>query len=97
MVGGEALPAELAAYWRRLAPGTEVVNEYGPTETVVGVRRAPGAAGSGGGAERSDRQADRGTRVYVLDEGSGRRRSACPGSCTWAGRGWRAVTWGGRS
>ncbi|MET0395341.1 MAG: amino acid adenylation domain-containing protein, partial [Longimicrobiaceae bacterium] len=43
VVGGEALPAELAAYWRRVAPDTALVNEYGPTETVVGcsVYRVP--------------------------------------------------------
>jgi amino acid adenylation domain-containing protein/FkbM family methyltransferase/non-ribosomal peptide synthase protein (TIGR01720 family) len=33
VVGGEALPAELASFWRAHAP---LVNEYGPTETVVG-------------------------------------------------------------
>ncbi|MCE9567896.1 MAG: amino acid adenylation domain-containing protein [Planctomycetes bacterium] len=36
VVGGEALPAAAAAWWRRHAPQTRVVNEYGPTETVVG-------------------------------------------------------------
>ncbi|MEW5930904.1 MAG: amino acid adenylation domain-containing protein, partial [Gemmatimonadota bacterium] len=43
VVGGEALPAEVAAYWRRVAPETALVNEYGPTETVVGcsVYRVP--------------------------------------------------------
>ncbi|MEW5928283.1 MAG: amino acid adenylation domain-containing protein [Gemmatimonadota bacterium] len=36
VVGGEALPAETVALWREIAPGAVVVNEYGPTETVVG-------------------------------------------------------------
>jgi amino acid adenylation domain-containing protein len=36
VVGGEALPAPTAAHWRRHAPGTRLINEYGPTETVVG-------------------------------------------------------------
>ncbi|HEX8276908.1 MAG TPA: amino acid adenylation domain-containing protein [Longimicrobiaceae bacterium] len=36
VVGGEALPAETVAMWREIAPGAVVVNEYGPTETVVG-------------------------------------------------------------
>jgi amino acid adenylation domain-containing protein len=36
IVGGEALYAESLTYWKRQHPATRVVNEYGPTETVVG-------------------------------------------------------------
>jgi amino acid adenylation domain-containing protein len=36
VVGGEVLEGELVEWWRRRAPGLRVVNEYGPTETVVG-------------------------------------------------------------
>jgi amino acid adenylation domain-containing protein len=36
VVGGEALPARTAAHWRQHAPGTRLINEYGPTETIVG-------------------------------------------------------------
>ncbi|WP_198299668.1 non-ribosomal peptide synthetase [Tumebacillus avium] len=36
VIGGEALPADLLAVWREHAPETLLVNEYGPTETVVG-------------------------------------------------------------
>jgi acyl-CoA synthetase (AMP-forming)/AMP-acid ligase II len=35
IVGGEALRAEALARWRRLAPDTVIVNEYGPTEATV--------------------------------------------------------------
>src|SRR5262249_24021119 len=35
VVGGEQLTAEHVAFWRANAPGTRIVNEYGPTETVV--------------------------------------------------------------
>jgi len=36
VVGGEALPAATVARWRRVSPHARIVNEYGPTETVVG-------------------------------------------------------------
>ncbi len=36
VIGGEALLAEQVAFWRTHAPNTRLVNEYGPTETVVG-------------------------------------------------------------
>ncbi|AKJ01545.1 amino acid adenylation domain-containing protein [Archangium gephyra] len=36
VIGGEALSAESLAFWRRHAPQTRLINEYGPTETVVG-------------------------------------------------------------
>ncbi|MBW8875033.1 MAG: non-ribosomal peptide synthase/polyketide synthase [Acidobacteria bacterium] len=36
VIGGEALHAESLDVWRRHSPGTRLINEYGPTETVVG-------------------------------------------------------------
>ena len=36
IVGGEALWNETVDFWRTHAPETRVINEYGPTETVVG-------------------------------------------------------------
>ena len=36
IVGGEALLGESLRFWQENAPDTVVVNEYGPTETVVG-------------------------------------------------------------
>ncbi len=36
VIGGEALTNEALAYWRSQAPQTRLINEYGPTETVVG-------------------------------------------------------------
>ncbi|RKG88709.1 amino acid adenylation domain-containing protein, partial [Corallococcus terminator] len=36
VVGGEALTVAAVAFWRERAPATRIINEYGPTETVVG-------------------------------------------------------------
>ena len=36
VIGGENLLAEKLRLWRAFAPGTRLINEYGPTETVVG-------------------------------------------------------------
>jgi amino acid adenylation domain-containing protein len=36
IVGGEALTKRDISYWQHASPETTIVNEYGPTETVVG-------------------------------------------------------------
>ena len=36
IIGGEALTVDRLAFWRRFAPEVRLINEYGPTETVVG-------------------------------------------------------------
>jgi natural product biosynthesis luciferase-like monooxygenase protein/amino acid adenylation domain-containing protein len=36
VIGGEALNGEQVSFWRTNAPRTRLINEYGPTETVVG-------------------------------------------------------------
>ncbi|MFL6257210.1 MAG: non-ribosomal peptide synthetase, partial [Pyrinomonadaceae bacterium] len=36
VIGGEALLGDSLSFWREHAPGTRLINEYGPTETVVG-------------------------------------------------------------
>ena len=45
VVGGEALPGAYVRDWLADAPGTVIVNEYGPTETVVGCCVYPLGAG----------------------------------------------------
>jgi amino acid adenylation domain-containing protein len=36
IIGGEALSGKSVSFWRESAPLTKLINEYGPTETVVG-------------------------------------------------------------
>ncbi|BAZ30180.1 non-ribosomal peptide synthase [Cylindrospermum sp. NIES-4074] len=36
IIGGEALLGKNLSFWRNYAPDTRLINEYGPTETVVG-------------------------------------------------------------
>ena len=36
VIGGEALPPSTVELWRTIWPQTRLINEYGPTETVVG-------------------------------------------------------------
>ena len=36
VIGGEALRGDMLTFWHQHAPATRLINEYGPTETVVG-------------------------------------------------------------
>ncbi|HEX8191019.1 MAG TPA: amino acid adenylation domain-containing protein [Pyrinomonadaceae bacterium] len=68
VIGGEALHGEALQFWREHAPETRVVNEYGPTETVVGCcvyEVAAGCAPSGGPVPIGRPIAN--TQLYVLD------------------------------
>jgi len=46
IVGGEALPPQSLTFWKQHAPDLHIINEYGPTEAVVGccVYDAPASA-----------------------------------------------------
>jgi non-ribosomal peptide synthetase component F len=67
VIGGETLLGESVAFWQEHSPDTVVVNEYGPTETVVGCcvyfvpreRRFAGAVPIGRPIAN--------TQLYVLD------------------------------
>ncbi len=67
IIGGESLMAEQVEFWRLWAPETRLVNEYGPTETVVGccVYQVPSDAPRAGPIPIGRPIAN--TRVYVLD------------------------------
>jgi amino acid adenylation domain-containing protein len=67
VVGGEALTWAHVAPWRAHAPGTRILNEYGPTETVVGccVYELPVDAPAEGVIPMGRPIAN--TRLYVLD------------------------------
>jgi amino acid adenylation domain-containing protein len=65
VIGGEALSWESLAFWQQHAPATRLINEYGPTETVVGccVYEAPCEAGRSGPVPIGRPIAN--TRLYV--------------------------------
>ncbi|MFD9359437.1 amino acid adenylation domain-containing protein [Streptomyces sp. NPDC060031] len=76
VVGGEEMKPEMVAGWRRAAPGARIINEYGPTETVVGcvvhdaTATATGTADTAaGGAPVPIGRPITNTEVYVLDAG----------------------------
>ncbi|MEU2156436.1 amino acid adenylation domain-containing protein, partial [Streptomyces sp. NPDC019396] len=89
VVGGEALPPGLVRRLFTIAPDARVVNEYGPTETVVGCCVASTVA--------SDELGDRpglaigrpigGTRLYVVDEWLERVPVGVPGELLVGGAG----------
>jgi acyl-coenzyme A synthetase/AMP-(fatty) acid ligase/acyl carrier protein len=69
VVGGEALSAGPVRGWLERTPGSVVVNEYGPTETVVGCCVFRVAAGQRLVGERVPiGRPIANTRLYVLDE-----------------------------
>jgi amino acid adenylation domain-containing protein len=68
VIGGEALHGEALQFWREHAPETRIVNEYGPTETVVGCcvyEVAAGHAPSHGAVPIGRPIAN--TQLYLLD------------------------------
>ncbi len=68
IIGGENLLAESITFWQDVAPDTILVNEYGPTETVVGccVYQVPVGKHFSGSVPIGKPIAN--TQLYILDQ-----------------------------
>ncbi|MDZ8023961.1 MAG: amino acid adenylation domain-containing protein [Nostoc sp. DedQUE11] len=68
IIGGENLLTESISFWKKFAPNTMLVNEYGPTETVVGccIYRVPKDEIESSSVPIGQPIAN--TQLYVLDE-----------------------------
>lgn len=67
VVGGESLPAATVRLWRQLQPDVRIVNEYGPTETVVGCCVYDVPPGLPQGSVVPIGRAIANMRLYILD------------------------------
>ncbi|GGU27560.1 amino acid adenylation domain-containing protein [Lentzea flava] len=68
VVGGEALSGQALRAWTEHAPDTLVVNEYGPTETVVGCCVHEVTAGAAPPGQVPIGRPIANTRLHVLDD-----------------------------
>lgn len=68
IIGGENLTSQHIAFWQEFAPDTMLVNEYGPTETVVGccIYQIPSDRHQSGSIPIGQPIAN--TQLYVLDK-----------------------------
>jgi amino acid adenylation domain-containing protein len=76
VIGGEDLKAECLAPWRKHAPGVRLINEYGPTETVVGCSIYEVQPGDPTTGSIPIGKPIANTRLHVLDKN---RRPVMPG------------------
>ena len=71
VVGGEAMPYSAVEIWREVAPAARCINEYGPTETVVGCTIFDVPPGAHDFVDVPIGRPIDNTRIYILD---GQRR-----------------------
>jgi amino acid adenylation domain-containing protein len=67
IIGGEALRGESLTFWRTHAPDTRLINEYGPTETVVGCCIYEVLAGASVSGAVPIGRPIANTQLYILD------------------------------
>ncbi|MCS0463866.1 AMP-binding protein, partial [Rhizobium favelukesii] len=67
IIGGEALSHSIIELWRRIQPTARMVNEYGPTETIVGCLSYEVPTGPAVSANVPIGRPIANTRVYLLD------------------------------
>lgn len=67
IIGGESLPSDLLTVWQQQSPETRLINEYGPTETVVGCSTYEVPAAVGNESIAIGRPLGN-MQMYVLDE-----------------------------
>ncbi|NVE01793.1 thioesterase domain-containing protein, partial [Massilia sp. BJB1822] len=68
VVGGEALPVTTVALWKELCPTARIINEYGPTETVVGCITYEPAGDDDLGTNVPIGRPIANTQIYILDQ-----------------------------
>lgn len=68
IIGGEALNSETISAWRTVAPEVRLINEYGPTETVVGCCVYEVSAGDPAHGPVPIGRAIANTQLYLLDK-----------------------------
>jgi len=69
IIGGEALNSETLSVWRTVAPEVRIINEYGPTETVVGCCAYEVAAEDPYQGPVPIGRPIANTQLYILDKG----------------------------